>query len=91
MRERSHEELQGILQAFPDVFEAQMGTKLTIEKLKAVLTEKLKEKEQFLLDQRFADFSPASLRALLQILTEMEKPENYQVVETKKRGRPKRD
>lgn len=87
MQNRSREELEGILQTFPDVFESQMGTKLTVERLTEILTKKLKEQEQKLLDQRFFDFDPKSIRMMLQIIQEsVEKP-----VEKPKRGRPKRD
>lgn len=90
MRERSLEEIQGILQSFPDVFEAQTGTTLTVERLKEVVTKKLKEQEQKVIEQRFNDFNPLGLRLVLKMISEYEQPKET-IVEPKKKGRPKRD
>ena len=92
MRNRSREELEAILQSFPDVFEAQMGVKLTVEKLKTILINKLEEQERFLLQQRFIDFTPQSIRAMLQMVEEYNvKHEEQEPSVENKKGKQKKE
>lgn len=88
MRERSKEEIEGILQAFPDVYEAQTGTALTVERLKEVILTKIIQQEQKIIEQRFNDFNPVGLRMVLKMIQEYEEPNEK--IEPKKRGRPKK-
>lgn len=66
MRDRSPEELDAILQAFPDIFEAQFGKSINPALIEKVLTDLLNEKELDLIKQRFFDFSPANLREIIE-------------------------
>lgn len=88
MRDRSKEEIEGILQAFPDVYEAQTGTALTVERLKEVILAKIIQAEQKIIEQRFNDFNPVGLRMVLKMIQEYEEP--TEKTEPKKRGRPKK-
>lgn len=66
MRDRSPEELDAILQAFPDIFEAQFGKSINPALIERVLTDLLNEKELDLIKQRFFDFSPSNLREIIE-------------------------
>lgn len=93
MRDRSSEELDAILQAFPDVFESQFGKPLVSGVVESILQEILQEKEKEVIRLRFLDFSPRNLREMLHKIKT--KPQNIDtvitidLVEPKKRGRPK--
>ena len=72
MKNRSKEEIDAILQTFPDVFEDLTGNKLTSEQVTEVITEILKLKERDIIRQRFLDFSPLNLREVLKLLNTTE-------------------
>jgi DNA-directed RNA polymerase subunit F len=72
MKNRSQEEIDAILQTFPDVFEDLTGKKLTKEQVSEVITEILKLKERDIIKQRFLDFSPFNLREILKSLNKEE-------------------
>lgn len=65
MRNRSKEELEAILQTFPDVFEDQTGKTLTKEAIIEVIVKILVEKEAQLIKQRFYELSIRDLREIL--------------------------
>ena len=65
MRNRSKEELEAILQTFPDVFEDQTGKTLTKEAIVDVIVKILIEKEAQLIKQRFYELSIRDLRCIL--------------------------
>lgn len=67
----SLEEIQGKLEAFPESFNHRFGQPLDIEKLKAYLNSQLTKKELQLIDEAFNNYSPQSIRL---ILNELDKP-----------------
>lgn len=83
MRPKSKEELEGLLQAFPDVFRDQVGHDLDVNKVKAIIRDLIKEREDFIIRQRFLDLPPANLR---EILTMLEPPKVEPETLPKKRG-----
>jgi hypothetical protein len=93
MRDRSPEELDAILQSFPDVFENEMGKPINPELVEKVLGDLLAERELNLIKQRFFDFSPANLREVIQRIKTKPQPELIEAIEPiepKKRGRHKK-
>lgn len=84
MKIRGREEIQGSLQTFIDVYEAQFGKPFDTVKAINVIREMLEKAEIQIIQQRFFDFQPQDLKALMEMLEP--KPE-----EKPKRGRPKND
>ena len=85
MRPKSKEELEGLLQHFPDVYRDQMGHDLDVDKVKSIIHGLIEERELFIIRQRFMDLPPATLK---EILTMLEPPKVDP--EKKKPGRPKK-
>lgn len=84
MRIRGQEEIQGSLQAFKDVYEAQFGKPFDTVKAINVIREMLEKAEVQIIQQRFFDFRPQDLKLLMEML----EPKSE---EKPKRGRPKND
>lgn len=78
MKNRSQEEINAILQTFPDVFEDLTGNQLTSAAVQEVIVELLKSKEKELIRQRFFDFSPLNLRDILKKLNEPQDNDDIQ-------------
>lgn len=73
MKNRTKEEIDSIMQSFPDVFEDQTGRLLTKEAIILIVETILKEKEETLIKQRFCDLSIRDLRTILKKLNEQKK------------------
>jgi hypothetical protein len=68
MKYYSAEEIDAILQGFPDVFRNQFGKEIDYNHFHEVINKLLLEKETQLIEQRFFDLSPQSLRVILEKL-----------------------
>lgn len=68
MRVRGREEIEGSLQAFKDVYEAQFGKPFEADKAIDVIKQMLERKEIEVIQQRFFDFHPKDLQEIIQIL-----------------------
>lgn len=66
MRDRSSEELDGVLQAFPDVFEKEVGQPLDLNTFETVLATMIKEKAENLIRQRFFEYKPHDIKTLIE-------------------------
>lgn len=86
---RSQEELQGKLQAFPDVYENFMGEPLDTEVLKGYLLEQLNLKKRQFIDQAFNSLSAADIKTMLACLQKQLEPkpkEQFNELKPKKKG-----
>lgn len=93
MRIRGREEIEGSLQAFKDVYEAQFGKPFNAQKAIEVVQQLLEHKEVEIIQQRFFDFHPKDLQEIIQILNWCNTPIETQVapkIETKNRGKVKK-
>lgn len=70
MGHRSSEELDGLLQAFPDVFKEQFGKELNHDTLVSIVQTILYSKEEQVIKQRFSDLTPKNLREVLEKLSQ---------------------
>ena len=89
MRIRGREEIQGSLQTFKDVYEAQFDKPLDNQRAIEIITQMLSRKELEAIQQRFFDFHPQDLKTVIELLQPVEKP--VEIQEKPKRGRPKND
>lgn len=63
------------MQTFPDVFKDQVGHDLDLNKVKAVIGDLIREREDFIIRQRFLDLPPTNLKEILTMLEpEKKKP-----------------
>ena len=94
MRVRGREEIEGSLQAFKDVYEAQFGKKLSLGTVQSMAYILLDEKEREILRQRFFDFHPKDLQTLIEMCREIiDRPTPVEVapkIESKNRGKVKK-
>lgn len=95
MRVRGREEIEGSLQAFKDVYEAQFGKKLSLGAVQSMAYMLLDEKEQEILRQRFFDFHPKDLQTLIEMCREIidrtaSSPEISPKIESKTRSKVKK-
>ena len=68
MKYYSAEEIDAILQGFPDVFKNQFGKDLDYDHFHNIIHKLLLEKETQIIEQRFFDLAPKSLRVILEKL-----------------------
>lgn len=66
MRDRSSEELDGVLQAFPDVFEKEVGQPLDPKAFVEILSTMVIEKAEQMIRQRFFDYKPQDIGILIE-------------------------
>lgn len=90
MKIRGHEEIQGSLQTFRDVYKDQFGKDLDNAKAVEIITQMLSKRELEVIQQRFFDFRPQDLKTLIEMLnTKPEEPEveSSQITPRKVRGK----
>lgn len=68
MKLRGREEVEGSLEAFKDVYEAQFDKPLDNAKAVEIISQMLSKRETETIQQRFFDFHPQDLKALLELL-----------------------
>ena len=93
MRVRGREEIEGSLQAFKDVYEAQFGKPFDAKKAIEVIKQMLERKEVEIIQQRFFDFHPKDLQEIIRILNWCNTPIEVQdapKIEPKTRGKAKK-
>jgi hypothetical protein len=90
MRVRGREEIEGSLQAFKDVYEAQFGKPFEADKAIDVIKQMLERKEIEVIQQRFFDFHPKELQEIIQILNWLKTPIETPPTETKVEPKPKK-
>ena len=87
MKLRGREEVEGSLEAFKDVYEAQFDKPLDNPKAVEIISQMLSKRETETIQQRFFDFHPQDLKTVIELLQPVEKP--VETVDKPKRGRPK--